>query len=154
MKTESVSASGLVKAPPDLVYNIIADYHNGHPHILPPQYFSDLIVEEGGVGTGTKIRFKLKVLGRVQDYYGVVSEPEPGRVLVEQYPEDVGRTIFTVEPTAGGRHTQVTFTTEAPMREGILGRLQRWLIQRILTPVYTAELQQLAAVAEQRLQNQ
>jgi hypothetical protein len=153
MKTQSVSANGLVKAPADLVYNIIADYHNGHPHILPPQYFSDLTVEEGGVGAGTKIRIKLKVMGQIRDYYGVVSEPEPGRVLVEQYPEDVGRTIFTVEPTDGGRHSQVTFTTESPMREGILGRIQRWLIQRILMPVYTAELQQLATFAEQRLEN-
>jgi hypothetical protein len=87
------------------------------------------------------------------DYYGVVSEPEPGRILIENYPDINGRTIFTVEPTADGRHCHVTFTTESPMRDGVLGRIQRWLIQRILMPVYTAELQQLATLAEQRLEN-
>ncbi len=48
----TVVASADMDAPPDRVYAIIADYHNGHPHILPKQ-FRNLTVEKGGVGAGT-----------------------------------------------------------------------------------------------------
>ncbi len=70
-------------APADRVYAIIADYRNGHPHILPKQ-FRNLTVEQGGVGAGTIIRFEVRVFGQTQHFRAVVSEPEPGRVLVEE----------------------------------------------------------------------
>jgi hypothetical protein len=65
------------------VYSVIADYHHGHPRILPKQ-FTGLSVEKGGVGEGTVIRFSMRVFGRRFEFRGFVSEPEPGRVLVER----------------------------------------------------------------------
>ena len=77
-----VSVSARIPAPSGRIYGIIADYRNGHPHILPPA-FSNLEVEQGGVGAGTIIRFNVRALGRTQLFRSVVTEPEPGRVLVE-----------------------------------------------------------------------
>ena len=64
-----------------------------------------------GVGAGTVIRVDMRVLGRPQTFRAVVTEPEPGRVLVET--NDNGYvTTFTVEPRAEGQHAYVTIATE------------------------------------------
>ncbi len=142
--TYTVSRSARIDAPPGRVYDIIRDYHHGHPSILP-KAFRNLRVEQGGVGDGTKIRFDATVLGRTQRYVGVVSEPEPGRVLVERYTEPTASaTTFIVEPQDGGRAATVTFLTEIPGRGGVAGRIERWLTNRILQPIYAEELRNLA----------
>ena len=50
-----VSAERQIDAPPERVYQCIADYHQ-HRTFLPSA-FSDLKIEEGGVGTGTVVSF-------------------------------------------------------------------------------------------------
>lgn len=77
-----VTASALIPARRERVYNILANYREGHPRILPKQ-FSNLVVEQGGLGAGTVIRFQMSVFGRKQTFRAEISEPEPGRVLVE-----------------------------------------------------------------------
>jgi hypothetical protein len=62
MKTKQVSASAVINAPAKQVYTILADYHDGHPRILPQQYFSSLEVERGGVGAGTVLRFQMRAV--------------------------------------------------------------------------------------------
>jgi hypothetical protein len=64
--TFSVEARATIRASAGRVYNLIADYHKGHPRILPPRYFQNLVVESGGFGTGTVITFEMKALGRIQ----------------------------------------------------------------------------------------
>ena len=109
--TYSVGASTRIAAPPDRIYGLIADYHTGHPSIVPKQ-FSNMRVEAGGVGAGTIIRFDLTMLGRRQSFRGIVSEPEPGRVLVEKYTEpNESETTFIVNPEDGGRAAMVTIET-------------------------------------------
>jgi hypothetical protein len=148
MPQASFSASALIQAPPRDVYDVIADYREGHPSILPKPPFVSLEVEEGGRGAGTVILVRMRVLGRDDSYRAVVSEPEPGRVLVET--NDNGTiTTFTVEPRAEGRHSHVTFHTELT-RGGVRGALERWLLPRLMRPVYRRELAQLAAVATAR----
>jgi len=120
MKSYQVTESALINAPAKLVYNIIADYHNGHPYILPKPYFLNLEVEQGGVGEGTVIRFQMQVLGKTETFRAVVTEPEPGRVLVESNLLQGSVTTFTVDPVEGGRYAQVTFSTELPSRGGCL----------------------------------
>jgi len=44
----TVEARAPVHAPADRVYDLIADYRNGHPRIVPPKYFRNLVVERGG----------------------------------------------------------------------------------------------------------
>ena len=148
-KSFTVKASAQVGAPADVVYNIIADYRNGHPHILPKQYFEWLEVEQGGRGEGTVIRFQMRVLGQTRVMRAAVTEPEPGRVLVETDTGGDGPvTTFTVEPEGTG--SRVTFSTEMTSAGGPLGVLERFVLRRVLRRVYAAELKQLGRVAVER----
>lgn len=152
MATHQFSASALIPAPSDVLYAIIADYHHGHPEILPKPPFVGLEVEQGGIGEGTVIRVQMKVLGQRQTFRAVVTEPESGRVLVET--NDTGYvTTFTVEPRENGRQAFVTIATEIIGRTGLLAMLERWFVSRLLRPVYARELEQLAAVAAARINN-
>jgi hypothetical protein len=142
-----VSVSALINAAPDRVYGIIADYRNGHPRIVPKQ-ISDIRVETGGYGAGTIIRFVVTVLGRKVDFRAVVSEPEPGRVLIERNdPPNASVTTFTVEPGPTGRECDVTISTNLPDRAGIAGVIERFVSRRLLRGMYTEELALLSAVA-------
>src|SRR5258707_9197390 len=78
-----VKTSAVLSARSEDVYTTIADYRMGHPNILPKENLYDLQVEQGGYGAGTVHRFKARILGVEQSFYQIVSEPEPGRVLVE-----------------------------------------------------------------------
>ena len=149
MAADQFSASALIHAPPQDVYAIIADYRQGHPQILPKPPFVSLAVEQGGTGAGTTILVHMRVLGRLQSFRAVITEPDPGRVLVET--NDNGyATTFTVEPRADGRHAYVTIATQATGRAGVLAALESWFASRLLRPVYVRELEQLAAVAATR----
>ena len=64
MSVIRVTASKEIPAPAATVYGITADYHRGHPSILPPEYFQDLVVEAGGRGAGTPIRFTMIAFGQ------------------------------------------------------------------------------------------
>lgn len=149
MTAQRLSASALIPAPASVVYAILADYHQGHPQILPRPPFVSLVVEQGGTGAGSMLRVQMRVLGQLQTFRTVVTEPEPGRVLMET--NDTGYvTTFTVEPQADGHHAQVTIATEMPTRSGISAVLERWMVSRLLRPVYVQELANLAALAATR----
>jgi hypothetical protein len=139
------SESSLIPAPALRVYETLADYRDGHRRILPRPPFVSLDVLEGGTGDGTVIRVAMRVLGRTQTYLAVVTEPEPGRTLVETN-ENGYITTFTVDPSDDGR-SHVTISTQLTARGGIAGALERWLVPRLLRPVYVRELEQLAVVA-------
>lgn len=148
-KSFTVNASAPVSAPADVVYGIIADYRNGHPHILPRKYFEWLEVERGGRGEGTVIRFQMRVLGRTRVLRAVVTEPDPGRVLVETDTGGMGPvTTFTVEPTDSG--SRVTISTVLTSAGGLLGVAERFVLRRILRRIYARELEQLGNVAVER----
>jgi uncharacterized protein YndB with AHSA1/START domain len=150
MPQHTISAAALIPAPPQQVYGIIADYRDGHPHILPKPHFVSLTVEQGGVGAGTVIRFQMRLMGRLQTFRAAITEPEPGRVLVETDIQTGAVTTFTVEPRADAQQAAVTIKTTTSVREGFLGRLEAWLATRLLRPIYVQELAQLADVAAQR----
>ncbi len=142
-----ISASAVVPARQERVYSLIANYNDGHPRILPKQ-FSNLTVEQGGVGAGTVIRFQMSVLGKKQTLRAAITEPEPGRVLVETYLDGKDTvTTFTVNPGTAPADSHVTISTELPVRSGFLGALERKLSALLLRPIYSKELQNLARVA-------
>jgi hypothetical protein len=147
MPRHRLSAEAIIDAPPDVAYAIIADYRDGHPHILPRPPFVSLDVEEGGVGAGTVIRFRMRMLGKTRTMRAAVTEPEPGRVLVESDLEGDVVSTFTVDPVEGGRKARVTIATELTVLGWPLGWLQRRLVTRLLRPVYAREIAQLEAVA-------
>ena len=140
------SVSAEIEAPPFALYRIISDYRESHPRILPRPPFTALEVEQGGIGEGTVIRVGMRMLGREQSFRATVTEPEPGRVLVET--NDTGYvTTFTVDPMPGNRGARVTIATELAGRSGLLASLEAWLTARLLRPVYVRELELLAEVA-------
>jgi len=140
------TASAVIMAPPATVYRLLADYHRGHPRILPPRYFRDLQVEAGGTGAGTRIRYQMRAFGMVRTFRTEITEPEPGRRLLETGIESGIATTFTVEPRDDGRHSHVTIAT-AYEKAGIRGWLERLLAPRLLHTIYRAELRQLETQA-------
>ena len=148
MSSIHAEASETIDAAPERVYAVLADYHEGHPRILPPEFFSRLEVEQGGRGAGTVIRVHARGFGKEQVYHLTVSEPEPGRVLVE---EDAGAgvvTTFTVTPLEGGLRSRVRIRTEWQPKPGLGG-----LVERLLNPVaaplvYRKELRRLAELLQ------
>lgn len=148
-RTHVITATALVAAEPSRVYAVIADYHNRHPHILPKQ-FSGLVVEKGGVGRGTIIRFQMSVFGRKRTFRAAISEPEPGRVLVETDLDANGAvTTFIVDRDSASGHSRVTISTELAVRKGLAGKIERFLSTRLLRPMYVRELGLLAAYVKQ-----
>lgn len=142
-----VSESRRIPAPPGEVYAIIADYTEGHPHIMPSAYFRNIEVEKGGVGAGTRIRFDVTALGTTRTMHAEIEEPSPGRILVERDVEGRSVTTFKVIPAREGRESDVTITTELTTRGGILGIVERLASKPFLQRVYRDELARLAAYA-------
>lgn len=140
------SATALIDAPAAQLYAIIADYHEGHPRILPKPPFVDLKVEEGGVGAGTVLRITMRLLGQTQSFRSTVTEPEPGRVLLEAN-ENGYNTSFIVEPQ-GEQQARVTIETVLGGRSGLVGKLEGWFVRRLLHSAYQRELAKLAEVAQ------
>ena len=139
--------SRTVNAPAPIVYGILADYRVGHPSILPPA-FTDLVVDSGGDGAGTRIHFQATLMGRRDQLSAVIEEPEPGRVLVERYPDRGMVTTFIVDPDSAG--CRVTIRTEIEA-SGISGFLQRFIVPPMLRRIFRVELGNLERVAQARM---
>jgi len=135
-----------IAAPAEVVYCILADYRAGHPSILPPA-FTDLVIEEGGYGAGTRIRFAATLLGRREAMAAVIEEPEPGRVLIERYPDRGMVTAFTVDPD--GEHCRVTIRTEIEASP-VSAFFQRLFVPRLLRPVFREELRNIDREAQRK----
>jgi len=142
-----ISATAVIPARRQRVYSLIANYRDGHPRILPRQ-FSNLTVEQGGIGAGTVIRFQMSLLGRKQTFRAAVTEPDPGRVLVETDLDTNGAvTTFTIDPGSAPADSNVTISTSLPVRSGFLGKIERAMATMLLRPIYAKELENLARVA-------
>jgi len=139
MAAKKFSISKKIDSSPDVVYSIIADYNNAHPKILPKPPFISLKVERGGIGAGTEMLVQMKMFGKVQTFHAVVTEPVPGKTLVEI--TDTGYiTTFSVEPEDNGKNCLVTFTTELAHYSGLKKKFEFWLTSKLLQPVYKREL--------------
>ena len=137
------SAERTIDAPADQVYGYLADMHQ-HPQFLPPA-FSDFRVEEGGVGAGTVTRFAVTAGGRTREYRMRVTEPEPGRTLVESDANSSLVTTFNVEPRGG--KSLVRISTSWDGATGIGGFFERTFAPRALRRIYLDELDRLNAYA-------
>jgi hypothetical protein len=137
------SISAVIEAPPARVYAILMDYREEHPLILPSRYFRSLEIEAGGMGAGTRTRVTMRVFGTTRVLRQLVTEPEPGRVLVETDVDGASATTFTVAPHGDGA-SQVTIATEFVARPGAFGAVERFLTARVLAKIYREELALLA----------
>jgi hypothetical protein len=140
------SAERLIQAPVDVVYHCLADYREHHRvdgGFLPPT-FTSLDVLEGGFGAGTLIRFTTSVGGRSTTRTQRVSEPEPGRVLVES--GDGEGSTFTLAPQGDdATRLRIETTLNAPGLEGVFIRL---FGARVLKPLYADEMARLESYAQ------
>lgn len=146
MKTH-MSAERVLDAPAEMVYHLISDYaehHTDHPRGFLPDAFYGTVVEQGGVGAGTVVRFTSKLGGRPQTMTASISEPEPGRVLVET--GQGVETTFTVEPE-GDQRARVRFDTTLEAG-GFMGLLIRLLAPGMIRPTYAQELERLEHYAK------
>jgi polyketide cyclase/dehydrase/lipid transport protein len=135
-----VEVNSFMQASPDVVYRCIADYRQHHPNFLPPA-FSNSRVEEGGYGAGTVISFQGKMAGRVRQFRMAVSEPEPGRVLIESDTLSSMVTHFVVTPERDG--SRVSFDTRWKGAPGIGGFFERLFAPMVLRRLYRDELGRL-----------
>ncbi len=128
-----------INAPADLIYRIIADYHTHHPAILPPA-FSNLTVEQGGVGDGTVISFDLKLGGRKRQMRARISEPRPG--VLEETDLEFGA-VTSFEVTQEDDASRVAIRTSFPSAPGIQGWFERRFAPGMLRKLYSQELDNL-----------
>ena len=147
MATVRAMAEGAVGAPAEKVYSYIADFRQHHARFLPPA-FSDFQVEQGGVGAGTVITFKLTAGGRTRSYRSQVAEPVPGRVLTESDMLSSAVTTFTVTPE--GQASRVRIETQWQGAGGIGGFFEGLFAPRVLNRLYQDELERLDRYAREQ----
>ena len=143
-----ISASAVVRAAPATAYGILADYRDGHPHILPRPHFGALVVESGGTGAGTVFRVQTRQGMKMRTFRMMVSEPEPGRVLKEQDLDSDLFSTFTVDSAAGG-NSHVTITTQWT-RGGVKGLIERLIVPVAARPIYLREIANLDRLAREQ----
>ena len=146
MAKVEASAERTIDAPPDAVYRYIADMHQ-HAQFLPPE-FSDFRVEEGGVGEGTVTTFTVTAGGRTRSYRMRVSEPAPGRTLVESDANSSLVTTYNVEPQDG--KSLVRISTNWDGASGIGGFFERTFAPKAMHRIYATALDRLNAYARDR----
>ncbi len=146
MPRAHVSTTAVLKAPPRVVYAILADYRDGHPHILP-RVFQNLVVEQGGIGHGTLIGYQMRILGATHTARARITEAEPGKVLVETDQVTGAVTTFTVVPA--GDDARVTITTEWNT-PGLRGWIESRIAPPMLRKIYAEELINLERLAAER----
>jgi hypothetical protein len=87
----------------------------------------------------------MKIGGRVRTLRAAITEPDPGRVLVESDLDRGGVTTFTVTPL-GEAACQVHILTEWTS-SGLRGWVESFLAPRMLEPLFREELAILQRVA-------
>jgi hypothetical protein len=144
MSQTHAEATAVIDARPEEIYAVLSDYRQGHPAILPKRFFTELVVEKGGTGAGTIIKVRMNVLGVERVYQMTVSEPEPGRVLVEADTQAGVVTTFTVDSLEGGKRSRVTIATAARTSPGFQGLVERAINPTITRRIYREQLQRLS----------
>jgi len=139
----TAAATRFIAAEPQRAYEVIANYADHHGRILPSE-FSGYRVEAGGHGAGTIISVKVTLPGGSRQVHVEITEPEPGRVLVEKDSRTQTVTRFTVDSAEGG--STVTIDTRFPRSAGLRGLAESIVAPRALRNLYVKELDLLATV--------
>jgi uncharacterized protein YndB with AHSA1/START domain len=132
-----IEAERTIDAAVERVYPCIADYRQHHPKWLPSA-FSNLVVEEGGIGAGTVVRFDLRLGGPARHFRARIDEPEPGRLLRETSLGTPSVTTFEVVPD--GDRSRVRITTDWMPAGGLQGMIERLVAPTMLRRLYRQEL--------------
>jgi hypothetical protein len=137
------AAERRMDVPAPVAYHCLADYRTHHrPDGFLPPAFSAFEVTRGGLGAGTEASWTVDLGGRTRRMSATVTEPEPGRRLVET--GGGVTTTFTVAPSGEGCVVRFDTVFDEP---GLSGLLLRLAIGRLLGPLYADELERLDAYA-------
>jgi hypothetical protein len=130
------------------LFKLVADY-DGRPRYLPPS-FEDWRVEQGGLGGGTVVTYRLRTGRRERAYRIAVEEETVGSVLVERDAGSSLATTWTLVPDGRDR-TVVRITTTWKGAGGIGGLFERQFAPPALRRVHGDLLARLARLAAELL---
>ncbi|MCL2585014.1 MAG: SRPBCC family protein [Streptosporangiales bacterium] len=148
MAKVNASAAREIDAPASDIYGIIAD-ETQRQQFLPDAY-SDFTIEEGGNGAGTVTRFKLATRpGKFRECTMEVTEPDPGKTLVETDRGSSLVTTFTVTPE-GDSKSRVSIATSWNGAGGIGGFFEKTFAPKALGRIYSDQLDRLNSYAVSR----
>ena len=148
MSRVTASAERTIDAPADKIYRYLADMQL-HTRFLPAPFY-DYKVEQGGVGAGSVVSFKIKFAGGVRELRMDVTEPQPGRTLVHTDSAGSGLvTTFTVTPQDD--HALVNITSSFDGETGVAGFVEGIIAPRRLHHIYAKELDRIDAYAREQL---
>ena len=139
-----VRSERLVRQSSDFVHHLFADFVNHHPKFLPPS-FGNLNIESGGYGAGTVYTFTQRSAGRTRAFKMRVTEPDPGRILIEHDQLSNLKTTFTFTPV--GQQTRITLETVWESAGGLSGMLEAWFAPMLMRGLYRDELDRFEAYA-------
>jgi len=124
----------------EVAYHCLSDYREHHrPEGFLPPAFSAFEIHRGGIGAGTEASWTVDLGGgRKRRMSATITEPDPGRRLVET--ADGVVTTFTVAPSGAGCVVRFDTVFDEP---GLSGVLLRLFIGRMLGPLYADELARL-----------
>jgi Polyketide cyclase / dehydrase and lipid transport len=134
------SASKDVAAAPERVLELLRDYRDTRPRLLPDNY-SAYRVEAGGQGAGTVIAYHFAAGRRERDYRLRVAETD--NTLREQDELSSFVSVWTVTPAGGG--SQVTLEGSWDGAAGIGGIFEGLFAPLALRRIYGEILTRLAA---------
>ncbi|MFD6073656.1 MULTISPECIES: SRPBCC family protein [Amycolatopsis] len=136
-------AERTIEAPADKVRALVADYAETRPKLLT-EHYRDYEVTEGGVGAGTKARWKLQATSkRVRDVAATVTEPSEG-TLVETDANSSMVTTWTVREVPDGTVVRIETTWDGA--GGIGGFFEKTFAPGGLKRIYEGVLGKLAEV--------
>ncbi|GCF11130.1 SRPBCC family protein [Dictyobacter arantiisoli] len=144
MRQNHFETVALIDARPEAVYAALADYQHAHAQLLPRAYLSDLVVEEGGQGEGTMIRYRMRIFGFTRTIRARVHEPEPGRILVERDITSTRVTTFAVTPANNGQQAHVQIAAHWEPAYTPWGALEQAFYPTLLQHIFTQQLDLLA----------
>ena len=138
-----VQAEQVVNAQLVEVYAFLKDYTK-RPQILTENYLN-YKVEEGGIGAGTVVTYRLHAARRERGYRIQVSDPGTGKTLQESDTSSSLVTIWTMTPEADGQKTRVQLTSDWEGGKGVGGFFEKTFAPLGLKRIYTEILGKLAA---------
>jgi hypothetical protein len=145
----NVIASKVIDASPEAVYAVFSDYEVAHKAILPKPYFAEMVVLAGGQGAGTVVDVHMDVFGSKKTYHLTVTEPKPGRLLVETDYKTGERTHFIMEPLSDGK-TKVTIDSKFNSSPGFAGVMERLITVPVTRFIFKKELENVAAYLKEQ----
>ena len=148
-----VRSERIIEASPGEVFQALSDYETKRPRMLTPHYL-DYVIQQGGRGNGTIIRYRLKAAGRQRPYEMHIEETVKGQILTER---DKGSSLVTrwsVLPVAGGQKSKVSIESDWEGGSGIGGFFERTFAPPGLSRIYKDMLMALALLVQPPAQNQ